>query len=137
MSSFRSAFVIRRKEPGNYVDGKWQEGQQLAFIINASIQPLKGKEMEMLPEGRRHTQSIRIYTNTKLNTVNDANPDIIEAFGDSFEIFSVEPWQSNVINHYKCIGIKVGEAVISEELVRITTNGYFRATVDNEIRIYN
>lgn len=107
MNSFRSTFSVKRVVPGAYVNGFWVEGAESTFTIQASVQPLKGKEMEMLPEGRRNSQSVKIYTDTQLQTVASGNPDRLVAFGHDFEIQTVEPWQSNVLNHYKCIGIKV------------------------------
>lgn len=104
---FRTVFIVMRKTAGSYINGLWVEGTRSTFEIQASVQPLTGKEMEMLPEGRRNSQAVKIYTRTMLNTVNDANPDILLAFGSQFEIQTVEPWQSNVINHFKCIGIKL------------------------------
>lgn len=137
ISSFRKLVLIRRKTGGNYVNGHWQEGPDSAFFINASVQPVKGKEMESLPEGRRNTQTIKLYTNTQLQTVNDENPDIVEIFGSSFEITTVEPWQSDVISHYKCMAVKSGKAQLLNELIRIDSYDDIRYTVGDFIRIYN
>jgi len=106
MSMFRSAFTVKRMAAGTWVKGKFTEGAVTSFSIMASVQPLKGKEIELLPEGRRQSQAVNIYTDTQLNTTTaTTNPDILTAFGFDFEILTVEPWQSNVINHYKCIGV--------------------------------
>lgn len=136
MSSFRSPFIITRKEPGAYNNGEWVEGAYTAAVINASVQPVRGLEMEMLPEGRRNTQSVKIYTNVKLNTVEDKNPDHLQAFGYDFEILSVEPWASNVINHYKCIGVKVGLQTVPNN-ARVMPDGSIRVTADDDIRVFN
>lgn len=133
MSQFRSPFLVRRKGVGSFVNGEWVKGSDTVFTIQASVQPLKGLEMEMLPEGRRNSQSVRIYTSTKLNTVEEANPDFLQAFGFDFEILSVEPWQSNVINHYKCIGVKTGIQTVPED-ARVTANGDIRVTADEDVR---
>lgn len=111
MSSFRSPFTITRKSAGSYVNGKWVEGSTSTFTIQASVQPLRGEEIQLLPEGRRNSQAVRIYTDTQLYVKTDeqTNPDKLTAFGESYEVLSVEPWQSNVINHYKCIAVKVIE----------------------------
>jgi hypothetical protein len=136
MSQFRSPFIVTRKEPGTFVNGDWVEGDYIAFVIQASVQPVKGSEMEMLPEGRRNSQAVKIYTSTKLNTVEEANPDLLQAFGSDFEIFSVEPWQSNVINHYKCIGMKVGPQTVPDN-ARVMPDGSIRVTADDDIRVFN
>lgn len=110
MSSFRSPFTLKRKStPDTYVNGKLVAGAVTTSTIQASVQPLRGQEMLLLPEARRTSQAVWVYTDTQLrvaNTVTGYNADIVTAFGSDFEIFSCEPWQSNVINHYKAIGIK-------------------------------
>lgn len=107
MSSFRTQFTIQRKSNGKYCNGRWQEGEVTEFTIMASVQPLSGEEMQMLPEGRKDTQAVRIYTDTPLKTVSEDNPDILLYAGNSYEVTTVEPWQSNVISHYKCLAVKI------------------------------
>ena len=105
-TQFRSPFTVRRKVAGSYVNGFWVEGAESSFVIQASVQPVSGLEMQELPEARRNTQAVKIYTDTQLLTVAtnvSTNPDILEAFGFDFEIIAVMPYQSNVISHYKCI----------------------------------
>lgn len=135
MSSFRSIYTVKRKNGGGYTDGIWQEATEHSFVISASLQPVSGPEMESLPEGRRESQVIKIYTSSKLQTVTDANPDVLEASGMRFEIVSVAPYQSNVLNHYKCIAVKIGEIVDYDEYDRITADGSPRILVDGENRI--
>lgn len=110
MSSFRSAFTLKRKSaPDTYVNGKLVAAGTTSTTIQASVQPLNGQEMLLLPEARRTSQAVNIYTTTQLrvaNTVTGYNADLVTAFGSDFEIISCEPWQSNVINHYKAVGIK-------------------------------
>ena len=110
MSSFRSTFTLKRKSAADtYVNGKLVAGATTTTTIEASVQPLKGQEMLLLPEARRTSQAVNIYTDTQLRLANTAagyNADIVSAFGSDFEIISCEPWQSNVINHYKAVGIK-------------------------------
>lgn len=110
MSSFRSSFTLKRKSAADtYVNGKFVAATTTSTTIQASVQPLSGQEMLLLPEARRTSQAVRIYTDTQLrvaNTIAGYNADIVTAFGSDFEIISCEPWQSNVINHYSAIGVK-------------------------------
>lgn len=107
MSSFRQPIEIKRFTDGEFVNGFWQEGAQESFMIMASVQPTTGEDLESLPEGRRTSQSLRLYTDTLLKTVHDKNPDKVTLFGNDFEVMTVEPWQNNVISHYKCVVIKI------------------------------
>lgn len=106
----RKTLEVTRFTAGLRDKGQWQEGTPSNFNITASVQPLKPREMEMLPEARRNSQSYRLYTDTLLKTVNKVNgisPDKVEIDGENFEVFSVGHWQNNIIPHYKVIVIKL------------------------------
>ncbi len=116
MSSFRKSYTVHRKAPGQFVKGRWQEGQESTFTIMASIQPLKPNEMEALPEGRRTGAAVKIYTDTLLLTAREAkdddppqSPDVIDYVDAQYEVVAVEPRQAGVINHYKFFAVGVGE----------------------------
>ena len=91
-------------------DGDWVKGTTSQFTITASVQPLTGKEMELLPEGRRESQSYKLYSATKLLTVKTApkdNADLVTYDGRNFEVLIVEDWQNSIINHYKIIVVEL------------------------------
>ncbi len=111
----RSLSCVR---PGGLLDpdtGRWTEASAAPFTIQGSVQPLKGREMEALPEGRRAGSVFKIYTDTKLRTVDDkaqANPDRITfrvpAFDSTaplrtYEVIQVFEWQNGIVPHYKAI----------------------------------
>ena len=103
----RYDYTVKRYASGSYVDGRWVEGSETELTIKTSVQPLNGKELEALPEGRREKSSYKGYTSLYMQTVqNSENPDRIVIDGDEYEIFTVENWQSNIINHYKFIAQK-------------------------------
>jgi len=107
VSSFRKPFTIRRQSGGTRTDGHWIEGTETEIDILASVQPLTPREMESLPEGRRTKQAFKIYTDTELKTVESQSPDHITLYGDDFEVLSVAPYQSDVINHFKAVAVKI------------------------------
>ena len=55
-------------------------------IINAtaSIQPTKGKEVLLVPEGRRDQETYKMYTSTEINGVTTQNPDQITILTPNF-----------------------------------------------------
>jgi len=114
---FRKDYEVLRKTTGEYVEGHWNEGGEVLFIIKASVQPLTSREMDELPEGRRKNQTYKLYTDTQLYTVRNEyqegiarNPDIIivpeyatAAGHERFEVIRIFPFQSGIINNYRCI----------------------------------
>lgn len=106
---FRKSISCLRKDAGAYnTDGIWVEGAETPFEIIGDIQSLSEYELSQLPEGRRLNKSFRIYSDTKLNTVNDKNPDIVLIDGERYEVLATYPHQEhNVIDHYKMIVQKV------------------------------
>jgi hypothetical protein len=111
MSGFRQAITLKRvNAAGTYTKGKWTESARTSSTIYGSIQPLDPKEMQLLPEGRRESESFRIYTDTKLLPASDAskkNADLLTIGAVDYEVLSCATWQNNVINHYKAIVVKV------------------------------
>lgn len=107
----RKTLTITRYSAGTRVKGTWVEGTPSTFEADYSVQPLTGREMQLLPEDRRTTQSYRLYGDTKLYTVDvntGTNADRVTIDGETYEVFSCAPWQNTIINHYKIIVIKVG-----------------------------
>ena len=104
----RQLLNIRRPTGGSRVAGRWiPSGTETTLEFYASIQPLKAKEMETLPEGRRTAgESYRLYGDTQpvLQTVkSDENPDLVDIYGDEFEIFSGKHWKNGLRSHSKYI----------------------------------
>ena len=65
--------------------------------ITASIQPLSGEEMVMLPEARREKEIYKMFTSFQVHTLTDENPDQVQFFGKTFEVYEVKPWQNTVV----------------------------------------
>lgn len=114
MSLFKTYILdVYRYTGGGYVDGRYVEGTETTFQIQTSLQPIKGEELEALPEARRQSATYKIYPevldaiNLPLRTVDDENPDQIEIFGDRHEIYMLENWTNKIISHQKAyLGLK-------------------------------
>jgi hypothetical protein len=107
-------FLISRKEltaynitGGQFTKGHWVKGTPNQFTFKASVQPMIGRELEMLPEGRRHTQSYFLFTDNLLQTVEGQNPDIVVIDNEQHEVFQRQNWQNQIIGHYRYIVIKL------------------------------
>lgn len=86
-------------------------------IINAtaSVQPL-GKDVELVPEGRRDSAEFKLYTSTEIYGVTTQNPDQITVLkspftGIVYEVINISDWQNNsnfnIVNHYKFVALRL------------------------------
>ena len=106
--SFRTLQKILSELPGAYINGYWVAGARSILAITASIQPVAlGQDMESLPEGRRLSDFMKVYTDTKLKVTDESTqPDLIVFDGFAYELVSVGKHQSGVIPHYKYTAVK-------------------------------
>ena len=54
----------------------------------------------------------RIYTDFALRTINEKNKtpaDLVNYNGKKYKVVFLEPWQNNVINHYKAFVAEVSD----------------------------
>lgn len=102
----RQTLTVTRESGGTFTNGKWVPGTPSTFTIDASIQPLNMRELELLPEGRRASgESYKLYTDyvDDLLTVTDETPDVVSIYSEDFEVFGKEVWGNGLINHKKYI----------------------------------
>jgi len=87
------------------------------FIITstASVQPL-GKDVKLVPEGRRDSAEFKFYTSTEIYGITTQNPDQVTVLKEPFtgivyEVINISDWQNNsnfnVVNHYKFIALRL------------------------------
>ena len=107
MSSFRVYTLSgTRYAAGSWTKGIYAPGTSSPIQFTASVQPLSGREKLTLPEGAREKAEYRLYTSFELQTLNEKavkSADRVTLFGKLYEIIRVEPWQNNIIPHYKAI----------------------------------
>ena len=115
MSLFKSFLIdVVRRDGGSYDDdGNWVGGTPVTFQIKSSIQPLRGEDMESLPEARRKKATYKIYPEIidksflPLGTVDEDNPDELIIYGRTYEIYRLENCANDLINHQKAfLGLK-------------------------------
>jgi hypothetical protein len=111
MSSFRKPFSVLRTPPGHYDDaGNWVEGSAETLTISMSIQPLRIEEMDALPEGRRNSRAVKIYSGVELlpaEQTTGQNADLVTWQGKPWEVIGCDSYQMGVISHYKSLAVEV------------------------------
>lgn len=105
---FRTAQTVMRQTAGAYYRGEWANGVETVVTVYGSVQPVSGQELMVLPEGRRTRDTVKIYTDTELNTSeNNQQADKILWRGHLYEVAMKAPYQSGVINHFKYYATKL------------------------------
>jgi len=102
--------IIRASLKGEWGDdGRFKRGQAEEFDIEASIQPASGNMVKMLPEHRRNSESIVIFSKERLFVSDEKNQkaaDIIFYDGKSFEVLKVSKWSDFTdIEHYQSLAV--------------------------------
>jgi len=109
--SFRLPKTVLRESAGSYVNGTWVAGARSTLTTYASCQPVvMGRDMQALPEGRRLSDCIKVYTDDKLQMTAEGDgiqPDCIVHGEFAYELVDCSSNQSGVINHYKYIAVKL------------------------------
>ena len=81
----------------------------------ATDQPL-GKDVKLVPEGRRDSAEFKFYTSTEIYGVTTQNPDQVTVLkapftGIVYEVINISDWQNNpnfnITNHYKFIALRL------------------------------
>lgn len=106
---FNRAIKTTRTAPGQYVDGIWQDGESRTLYIQTSVQPSNDNDVKKLPEGRRQNKAYTLYSAHAFKAADDTqniNADVVEIYGERFEIMHSETWCNNLINHHMAIAVK-------------------------------
>lgn len=88
ISRFKTGtYAIVRTAADTYTNGLRTAGTTSTFTVDASIQPVTGRELFALPEARR-TQDVRVFW-TSVILIATPNPDKITIGDETFEIFQI------------------------------------------------
>lgn len=101
---------VIRYAAGSWETGNFVKGSITNLSIQASVQPMKANESMVLPEHRRSEESLKFYTETRLNTSDELNhlpADEVTHDGKVFQVMAVANWSIGTdIPHYKVLCLK-------------------------------
>ena len=113
---FKKQIQVIRHKTGFYVEDVnspnldlWQDGQEISFTIEASVQPAPGEITQILPEGYREKPSYVIYTETELfsSEENETNPDIVMLYNKKYLILKKKIYDMTYLSHYELIAVEL------------------------------
>ena len=96
-----------RHQPGTYVKGRWQEGAESETVITASVQPVTGRELQMLPQTFMSRETVKVYSKDELfqgSRESGRSPDSIVWQGKRYEVNIVEDWSAHG-SYYKAFAV--------------------------------
>jgi len=99
--------TVRRFGARTIVGGRQVDGEVTTTIINASVQPTKGRDVEHLPEGQRQSVEQKVYTRTELlaadpTTTPPRQSDELLIDGETYEVVEVHR-QRTILPHYRAL----------------------------------
>lgn len=88
------SYTVTRYTADSYdSNGIAVQGTSSTLSIGASVQPASGRDLQLLPEGRRTIETMKLWTATLLTTSeSSAGADRISIDGATFEVVNVERW---------------------------------------------
>jgi len=104
-------YTVTRREQGSYVNGRWVEGTNSTFDINASIQPSKPSKVFNMPESDRLKKWCTVYSTTFLRSKKEGDGgysgDMFQWQGDWYEVRSVKNWDTGQTDHTESMAVRV------------------------------
>ena len=100
--------AINRIGQGSYVDGDWVDGVSATVNILAVVQNANADDLELLPEGTRTSEAIKIHTVAKVKTVSEdgeTNADTFPYDGDTYRLYAVN--KRKIGNYFKAVGTRI------------------------------
>lgn len=104
--------TVLRQGVGGWVNGRWVDGVEVELPIEANVQPLKGHELQNLPESERSKASIKVYCVETLNTVEEVGQtkaDIVVWEGKRWQAIRTMTYKMGVLDHTKTICYRLPE----------------------------
>lgn len=88
ISYFSRAIVLKQKQPGNFVNGRWVAGATVDVYIRGTLQPTTAEDLEILPEGSRKSGLVTLYTKSEIRIAGDTlntESDLIVVSGKTYK----------------------------------------------------
>lgn len=98
--------ILRSTGTGPVVAGVVQDAPVVKMKTYGSVQPMKGSEVLILPEGERVKKAYKLYTKDELQVANEATKqkaDLVEYLGETYEVVKSERWVSDDVLFWKSL----------------------------------
>ncbi len=111
LKAFARPYTVTRPAGDWTSDGLWKRltGSDVTLHIMASIQPLNGREIMLLPDGERDRETVKVYTDTALVIADQEaqqKGDQIAYNGGVYEVMVKSNWTETRLAHFKYLARK-------------------------------
>jgi hypothetical protein len=118
MSLFKNVPLTRRgKTGGDYVRGQWVPGEPIDTVFLGTWQPVSGKALELLPEGKRSHEVYKCFAPIEMDFTaadahTEAEADSVIWQGKEYEVTTAARWDNGLLPHWEllCTRPKEGAA---------------------------
>lgn len=93
------------------VNGRWITSEAEGTFVG-SVQPVNGKDLQFLPEGRRDIGMVKVYSNTTLAVSAEGSNtpgDLVIWAGKKWEVIRELVFANDLINHFKYLAALFNE----------------------------
>lgn len=105
----KKPLTVRRTVPGQYVNGRWIEGEASTFEILGHYYPLSAQEKLTLPESFRSKSMFKMHSISELYSVREAqaqSADSVFLNGYWYEVQQADLYSMGVRDHYEYLLIR-------------------------------
>lgn len=108
---FARTYTYQRRNPTTLVKGRVAaDDLQAPVSFRATIQPLSGRELLLLPEGQRVREYVKIYTDAALKMTDQPSKtkgDLVTYNGCQWEVTQANTWDPDNYAHSKFLAVIV------------------------------
>ena len=105
------SLTVKRAAAGTFVNGRYVEAAPTTFTILASVQPLTGEDLQILPEAERTSDAVEIFSIAELFATNYATNklgDLVTYQGRDYRVSNAENWNPNGA-YWRSIATRIGQ----------------------------
>jgi len=102
IARFSIDYIVTRREPGVYVEGRFVDGGSASFPGSGSVQPASGKDLQQVPEASRTREILKLFTMDELFTASETqgrDSDRVNINGIDYEVQSEIRWRVKSLDH--------------------------------------
>ncbi len=99
-------YTVTRHAAGSLSAGRWTPGNTSTLSVVMVVQPLRGRELQVVPEGMRATDVRMLYSATELRPT-PGGPDVVTIDGEGYAVYLAEKWELRGQIFWRCFASRV------------------------------